>query len=162
MRSTSVELKELHKGLRVSQRNPTNSVSLVVSKGCAPREGVLSTLDQLQQLDTSVLGEVSFPFPQMFVCLSALIVCTQTEIFELLSGTLTSKLSGITPGSTWELVDFYDFIYLTNGIVAVTRDPATHVYAVSSTLPYGSAVCNYNGQVMIGGPEVNVPQNGLL
>lgn len=141
------------KGLRPSKSNPRNKPYLVESIGAVPRDGVLQALDQLTRIDTSGLGALSFPYPQLFVLTKCIIVCTPTAIYELSGVTLTSKIDSLTVGTTWSVVDFQTFIYLTNGKVAVTKSPTTGVYTLSATLPYGTCLCDFNGQVLIGSPN---------
>jgi len=59
----------------------------------------------------------------------------------------------VTAGSTWRALDFNEFVYMSNGIVSVTRDPLTKAYSISDQ-PVASAMCSYNGQVFIGAPGV--------
>lgn len=156
MRSFSILLNQIHKGLRESKRNPINNPTLVESKGCVPREGVLSALDAFIQLDTSSLGAQVYPFPQFFALRNISIVCTKTAIYEIIGGTLTSMISGLTSGTTWELADFYEFLYLSNGVVTVKRDAGSKAYSLITSYPTGTAICNYKGQVLVGAPDCTV------
>ncbi|MBT9168632.1 MAG: hypothetical protein DDT19_01980 [Syntrophomonadaceae bacterium] len=148
----------LGRGLRPSRRNPRNTPYLVESIGAVPRDKVIQAVSEFTRMDTAALGVVSFPYPQLFILTNHIIVCTSTAIFERVAGTLVSRLSGLTAGTTWSVVDFYSFLYLTNGRVAVTRRSSDGVYAVTPALPFGTALCNYNGQVFIGSP--NTPAVG--
>jgi len=93
-----------------------------------------------------------FPYPQQFVFTKMTIVCSLTDIFELVSGVLEWKLT-VTGGDTWRALDFNDFIYMSNGAVSVIRDPLTKLYSISSH-PVASALCDMNGQVVIGAPVI--------
>jgi hypothetical protein len=95
-----------------------------------------------------------FPYPNIFTFRDIIIVCGETDIFELSAGVLQWKLT-VTAGSTWRALDFGTFIYLSNGKVSVTKDPLTHVYSISDQ-PIASAMCNFNGQVILGAPNVEV------
>jgi len=89
------------------------------------------------------------PYPQLFVLTTMILVCGLTDIHEwTAAGGLSWKLT-VSAGQTWEVVDYFDFLYLTNGVVSVTRNPQTQVYSLSS-LPPMSCLCDFNGQV-IGG-----------
>jgi len=94
-----------------------------------------------------------FPYPQIFEFNKMTIVCGETKIYEWVNDTLVLKLT-VSAGSTWRALDFNDFVYMSNGVVSVTRDPFTKEYSVSAQ-PSAYALCNYNGQVVIGAPQAN-------
>lgn len=94
----------------------------------------------------------SFPYPQIFVFTNVTIVCTETMIFEWVSGALVHKLT-VSAGSTWVALDFYDYVYLSNGNVAVVRDAGDKTYSETSDLPTAMAAFNFNGQVILGSPD---------
>jgi hypothetical protein len=94
-----------------------------------------------------------FPYPQIFEFRQMTIVCGKTDIYEWVDSALVLRLS-VAAGQTWRALDFNDFIYMTNGVVSVTRDPLTKLYSVSDQPP-AYALCNYNGQVVIGSPPTN-------
>ena len=89
-----------------------------------------------------------FPYPQIFDFTKMTIVCGKTKIYEWVNSALVLKLT-VAEGQTWRALDFNDFIYMSNGVVSVTRDPVTQVYSVSSQ-PAARALANYNGQIIIG------------
>lgn len=93
-----------------------------------------------------------FPYPCQFVFTNHIIICGATDIFEFAAGILEWKLT-VTAGSTWRALDFIEFVYMSNGVVSVTRDPSTKIYSISDQ-PVASAMCNYNGQAIIGAPGV--------
>jgi hypothetical protein len=90
-----------------------------------------------------------FPYPQLFVLTNMILVCGLTDIHEwTAAGGLSWKLT-VTGGQTWELVDYFDYLYMSNGVVSVTRNPKTQAYALTS-LPLASCLCDFNGQAIAG------------
>lgn len=150
--SFTIESKHLSRGLRPSRRNPRNSRFLVECAGAVGRDGVLSALDEITRLATTAITD-GFPYPQIFVFTNMIIICGQTKIYEWISGALVEKLT-VTAGSTWSVVDFYDYVYLSNSKVAVIRNAADKTYSITTDLPTCMAVCNFKGQVIIGAPDV--------
>lgn len=144
---------EISRGLRPSDHSPRNRTYLFESKGAVGKDDVLQALDSITRLDTSVITD-AFPFPQIFVFTNMIIVCGLYKIYELESGALTLKYTATTPGGTWSAVDFYDYIYLSNGVEAVIRDAGSKEYAITTDVPTATTICNYNGQVLIGSPGV--------
>ena len=152
--SHTIKPKQLSKGLRPSKRMPRDSGHLITCSGAVGRDDVLQVIDGLTRMATDVITD-GFPYPQIFVFTNMIIVCGETKIYEWVAGALAEKLT-VTAGSTWSAADFHDYIYMSNSKVAVVRDAGSKVYSVSATLPIAMAIVNYNGQVMIGGPEVEV------
>lgn len=152
--SLTIDSKNLVRGLRPSKRTPRNEGFLVESNGAVGRDGALQVLDALTRMDTSAITDV-FPFPQLFVFTNVIIVCGLKTIYEWVSGSLVLKYTAAAAGGIWSAVDFYDYIYMSNGKIAVVRDAASKVYALTSALPSATAICNYNGQVLIGAPAVD-------
>ncbi len=150
---------ELSKGLRRSKRNPRNSGFLVTCNGAVGRDGVLQIIDDLTRMTTTEVTDV-FPFPQLFVFTNIIIVCSLTTIYEWVSGSLVSKLV-VTAGGMWSAVDFHDYVYMSNGRVAVVRSAAAKTYAETTNLPNVTTMCNFNGQVLAGAPEVSGPGASL-
>jgi len=146
----TISTKDLKRGLRPSKRSPRNSGYLIRCAGCVGRDGVLQVLDSMTALDLDVITD-PFPYPQLFVLPSMIIVCGLTTIYEWVSGALVSKLT-VTAGSTWSVVASGEYAYMSNGKVSVVRDAFSGVYTVSD-LPIASCICNYNGQILIGSPE---------
>ena len=151
----TISSDQLTRGLRPSKRAPRDSKFLVESKGAIGRDGVLCTIDQLNKLSTAEVTD-AFPFPQLFVLTNLIIVCGRLRIYELVSGSPSLKYTASTGGSTWTVVDFYNYVYLSNGREAVTRNPDTGVYSLSATLPKAMSICNFNGQVIVGAPDAVV------
>ena len=149
-----INSEHLVKGLRPSERAARDTKFLVEAKGAIGRDGVLCAIDQLTRFSTSVTD--TFPFPQLFVFTNFVLVCGLTKIYELKNGVLTLVHTASIAGSTWTAVDFYDYAYLTNGQVAVVRSPDTGIYSESTILPTGLSLCNFNGQVLVGAPDVRI------
>lgn len=147
--------EELSKGLRKTAQSGRNKPGMVICQGIIGKDQVLQTIDNLFRTDLGV--EATFPYPQLFITTNFNVACTATEIYEEKLGTFESgvfqKVLTTSVGSTWDLVDFHDFLYLSNGRVAVVRDPVTHKYSIDNSLPTAMAMCNYNGQVIIGSPN---------
>lgn len=148
--SITLDSSKLSKGLRPSKRMPRNSSFLVECKGAMGKDGVLQVMDQLTRMDTDTITD-PFPYPQIFVFTNLIIVCGKTKIYEWVAGALVLKLT-VTTGSTWSAVDFYDYVYMSNGVVAVIRDAETKLYSITTDQPTAQAICNFNGQVLIGAP----------
>lgn len=145
----TISSEMLSKGLRPSKRLPRDTFFLVTSSGAVGRDGVLSAIDSLVRFNTSSIDTgLSFPYPQIFVTMSLIIVCTPTRIYEYTGGTFVQKLV-VSSGELWTLVDFGEFIYMSNGVSAVIRDVNTQAFSISSTLPIVRAACNFNGQVIV-------------
>ena len=150
--SFTITSEQLTRGLRPSSKAPRDSKFLVESKGAIGQDGVLCAIDELTRLATAEVTD-TFPFPQLFVFTNLILVCGRLKIYELTSGSLSLKYTATTGGSTWTAVDFYNYVYLSNGREAVTRNPDTGVYSLSSTLPKAMSICNFNGQVIVGAPD---------
>jgi len=146
MAKFSVKVKNLEKGLRPSKRNPRDNGFLTTCSGVVGRDEVLRSIDLLPKFSTDEITD-PFPYPQIFDFTIMTIICGETDIYERHYGSLILKLS-VPAGLTWRAVDFNDFIYMSNGVVSVTRDPCTKVYSIS-TQPITTAICNYNGQVIV-------------
>jgi len=151
----TLEGEDLQKGLRPIKDSMRNSGYLISCFGAVGKNKVLQVLKSLSRIDTSVIVD-SFPYPQIFIFINHIIVCSKTEIFELIDGSLVLKISDLKPGSTWSAVDFRDYIYMSNSNVVVVRSPVTQEYSLNSDLPKASTICNYKGQVIIGSPNIGV------
>lgn len=155
----TIEPTQLARGLRPSHRIPRNSEFLTTCDGAVGRDGVLCALDELSRIDTSIITD-AFPFPQVFVFTNYILICSLDKIYEYNGDELLLKYTATAPCNLWEAVDFYNFIYLTNGKEAVVRNADTGIYSLSSNLPFGSALCNYNGQVLVGAPNTEMRSYG--
>ena len=154
MFTKKINTKNLSRGIRPSKRMPRDSGYLVECAGAVGRDGVLQIMDELTRLATTAISD-GFPYPQIFVLNKLIIVCGETKIYEWEDSALVLRLT-VTAGTTWRVLDGHHFIYMSNGKVAVTRDPDTKTFAVDTTVPVASAICNFNGQVVIGSPDVEV------
>lgn len=143
--------EELAQGLRNTKRNPRNNKRLVECKGAVGLDGVLQVLSDLTDdvIDTSVITD-SFPFPQVFVFTNVIIVCGMKKIYEYVAGSLTLVITASLGADLWSAVDFHNFVYMSNGQVAIQRRAEDGVYEEITTQPVANAICNYNGQVLIG------------
>ena len=148
-----IDSGDLLKGLRPSEYSPRNEKFLVECTGAIGYEKSLQTIEDITGLliDTSLIVD-GFPYPQMFVFSKHIIVCGETKIYELVGGVLVLKLT-VVAGIRWSAVDFYNYIYMSNGKVSVTRSATDGIYSLSD-LPITSAICDFKGQVMIGAPDV--------
>ena len=154
----TIKAKELARGLRPSKRVPRNSQFLISCNGSVGKDGTLSALDEIIIIDTSDITDV-FPFPQLFVLTNMIIVCSSTKIYEW-TGSLVEKLE-VAAGSSWSVVDFYNYVYMSNGKVAVIRDQATGLYSETTELPTANSITDNNGQVIVGAPDTAIPGAGL-
>lgn len=150
--------EKLSKGLRRSKRDPRNSGFLTICHGALGRDGVLQILDELTRLNVSI--DEGFPFPQLFVFTNVIIVCGQTKIYEWDGSSLSLKLT-VVAGFAWKAVDFFDYVYMSNGKVAVVRDSGSETYSETTDLPTARTICNFNGQVLIGAPDVDISSTGV-
>ena len=150
--SENIETAELARGLRPTKRAVRNTKYLVQCSGAVGLDGVLQVIDDIEQnrIDTSAIVD-GFPYPQIFVFINVTIVCGLTKIYELVAGSLSLKIT-TDAGNLWSAVDFHDFVYLSNGVKTVVRDPNSKVYAETTELPIAEAICNFNGQVHVGSP----------
>jgi hypothetical protein len=149
--SVTIASEELARGLRPSKRVPRNSKYLVECVGAVGYDNVLQVLDDISAY--RIVQASVFPFPQLFVFTNLILVCTDTTIYELVSGSLISRLV-VTAGTTWSAIESHDYIYMSNGKVAVVRDAISKAWSISATLLIAGAMVNYNGQIMIGAPGV--------
>ena len=149
----TVGAKHLAQGLRPTKSKPRNSDLLVENKGAVGIDGVLQSLEGIARIATSTITD-GFPFPQIFVFTNIIIVCGLKKIYEWDGATLTLKYTASVAGGTWSAVDFYDYVYMSNGSISVVRDAGSYVYAIS-TQPHATAMCNFNGQVILGAPDVD-------
>lgn len=152
--SFTIESKHLSRGLRPSKRMPRNSRFLVECKGTVGRDGTLQSLDEITRLATTAITD-AFPYPQIFVFTNVIIICSSTKIYEWISDALVEKLE-VAAGSTWCAIDFFEYVYLSNGTVAVVRNALDKTYSTTSELPTSMAAVNFNGQTILGSPDSGV------
>ena len=159
--SFSINTKSLARGLRPSKRASRNSQYLTECSGAVGRDGVLQIIDALTRLATGTIID-AFPFPQIFVFTNIIIVCGSTKIYEWVGGALVLELTASVVGSTWSAVDFHDYVYMSNGRVVVVRSAEDKTYSEVTTLPTAMSICNFQGQVMVGAPDVSGPGANLV
>lgn len=152
--SLPISAKALSKGLRNNPSNVANVHATTVCDGLVGKDGVLQKIQSM--LNTYEIS-TTFPYPQIFVETNLIIICTSSEIYEFSNNLLSLKITASAVGTTWDLISSHDFIYMSNGIVAITRDPISKEWAESATLPTATAICNYNGQIIIGAPDAGYP-----
>lgn len=148
--TVTLSSRDLSRGLRRQAVNVRDKHAMTSMAGLIGKDDVLQALDQLSRIDTDVIGD-SFPYPQLFVLSNYILICSATKIYDYTSGSLVLKLT-VSAGSTWKVIDFLEYLVLTNGDITVIRTATTGEFTIDSNLPEGSAICNYNGQVMIGAP----------
>jgi hypothetical protein len=144
----------LTKGLRRSDRQERDGYGMTDLSGMIGVDGGFATIPMPTTVfDTGNPG--AYPFPQVFVLSRLVLYCTQTKIFEMNYATraLTEKIT-VTAGGLWSVVDFVTVVYLSNGVVSVYKDADSGVYTLGAEplrFPVANAICNYNGQVIVGG-----------
>lgn len=143
--------KDLAKGLRKNDKLSRDRHGMIEMTGLVSQDDVITALDELSRIDTDVITD-SFPYPQLFILSNYILICSSTKIYDYSSGSLELKIT-TTAGSTWKVIDFIEYLVLTNGIVNVIRTASSGVFSVTTDFPEANAICNYNGQVLIGGPK---------
>lgn len=149
----AIEAQALARGLRPSKRVPRNAKFLIKCEGAVGLDGILQVIDDLEndRVDTSVEITDSFPYPQIFVLNNFILLCDETNIYEYDGTTLTLVIGPVAAGSLWSVVEFFDFLYLTNGVVSILRDPMDGTYATTTDYPICQSLCDFNGQIIAGG-----------
>jgi len=152
--SVYIESEVLSKGLRPSKRVVRNTKYLVRSIGAVGRDQVLQVIDDLEEnrIDTSIITD-GFPYPQIFIFPAFTIICGETDIYEY-DGVMNLMFTA-SAGDLWSVAEFFEYIYMSNGVESIVRDPTAKTYSYA-LLPAASAICNYNGQVMIGVNSVTI------
>ena len=147
----------LSAGLRQSKHNPKNKGALVQADGVIQKSKELFNLDELETFDISSIESCTFPFPQCFQLREWTIICTPTKIYTYDGSSLTSVYTS-EEGSTWTIADFYNFLVQTNGRELITLDPESGNWSkyFDCAIPYCLCICDVNGQIFVGGPEVIV------
>lgn len=152
--SFNYNAEQLSKGLRPFAEMPRNNKFLTRCDGAVGRNGVLKTLTSLS-LHTATVEHADivwddFPFPQLFVLEKLILLCNRQSILEYDGAAFVEKVSGITSGSKWNVASAWDFVYLSNGKVAIVRNPTNRAYGYSSNAPVNTAALNFNGQIIVG------------
>lgn len=141
--------EQLQRGLRPLAEVPRNSNFLVQCDGAIGYHGSLQGLAALTALSTGAITD-GFPYPQLFLLPNLILVCGRTKIYEWVNSALVEKFTA-TAGNPWAVVDSYDCVYLTNGVVAVERRAADRVYVLRNDLPKAEALLLVGGQIIAGG-----------
>lgn len=147
----------LKAGLRSSKHNPKNKGALIQATGVIQESGELFNLDELSAFDISSIEDCTFPFPQIFQLREWTLICTSTKIYTYDGAALTLVYTA-EEGSTWTIADFYNYLVLTNGRELITLDPESGNWSkyLDCAVPYCLCLCDINGQMFVGGPEVTV------
>ena len=158
---TVVFEKGFEVGLRHSENNPRNAQALIESTGAFYNKGEVVNVDDISTIDFSALG-CTFPFPQMFQLKNYTLVCTPTKIYTYDGAALTLVYTA-EEGSTWTIADFYHFLVMTNGRELVMHWPDTNAWSkyLDCAVPYCLCLCELNGQLFVGGPEVSISAGWL-
>jgi hypothetical protein len=158
--SFTIGTKDLARGLRPSKSSPRNEKFLVKSAGAIGLDNVLQSLKDLNidRLDFTGITTLTFPYPQLFQLSCTMLVCTIDNIYELVGTTWTNVISLLAPqaGDPWTVVEFYNYIYMSNGVVSIVKHPEDLTWKLVTDLPTFSGICNYNGQVMICAPDSTI------
>ena len=155
MREYTVTFKEgLTAGLRASS---SVQRKLVQADGVLRKSEELINLDELSTFDISSIEACTHPFPQIFQLRNWTLICTPTKIYTF-DGTTLTLVYTAAEGSTWTIADFYRFLVLTNGNEYITLDPETGAWSkyLDAVISECLCVCDVNGQLFAGGPEVSV------
>ena len=144
-------------GLRHSNKNPKNVGALILADGVIHDTTELVNLDYLSTFDISSIEACTFPSPQMFQLRDWTLICTPTKIYTFDGTSLTSVYTA-EEGSTWTVGDFYSYLIMTNGKELITLDPEDGTWSkyLDCKIPYCLCLCDVNGQVFVGGPDVSV------
>lgn len=141
--------EQLQRGLRPMAELPRNSNFQIQCDGAIGYHGTLQGIKAITAISTAAITD-GFPYPQIFLLSNLILVCGQTKIYEWVNNALVLKLT-VSAGSPWSVVDFFDQLLLSNGVVTVERRPSDKVYAVRADLPIGEALFNYGGRIIVGG-----------
>ena len=152
----------LAKGLRSSEYNPRNEGALVFAQGVFQESKKLSNIPELATFDISTIEACTFPFPQCFQLRNWTLICTPTKIYTY-DGTTLTLVYTAAEGSTWTVADFYDFLVMTNGQELITLDPEDGTWSayLDCAVPFCLCLCDLNGQLFVGGPEVSISAGWL-
>lgn len=153
---------DLSKGISSIESPIRNQKILVDCQGMIGKDGLLSSIPSLelsQYFSDDLIIKGDFPFPQIFTTEKLIIICNRDSILEIHNDRVVKKFIAI-PGSLWDIASFYDFVYLSNGMISVVRDPLRGNYDYTNA-PICEAICNYNGQVICGNiTDTHIIYNG--
>jgi hypothetical protein len=162
MREYNYRISEgLSTGLRRTSKNRRGVQALVQATGAFPYDGSLNALPELTEVDISSIDPPpAFPFPQIFVLKRLTVVCTATQIYTRADdGTLSLAIGSLTEGIRWSCADFHYFLVFANGKQLVFRGGEDKAWTTSNSysLPNGTSVLNYKGQLIITAPGETIP-----
>lgn len=160
MREFNITLGELK--LRSTTQNKRNVSALVQSDGVFPFDGALGSLRAPMTVTIDGISPAPvWPWPQVFYLKQLILVATETQLYEHVSGVNVLKLDSLTAGIRWTFADFHRFIVGTNGKQLVYRDAETLTWV--SGAPNGlencTSVLNYKGQLLMTAYGATVPDN---
>jgi len=141
--------EKLQKGLRPVAEVPRNSQDIILCDGAIGYHGSLQGIKAITAIATAAITD-GFPYPQIFVLPNLIVVCGKTKIYEWVSSSLVEKIT-VTTGNPWSVADFYECLYLSNGVVAVERKASDKTYALRTDWPNADALFVFGGQVIAGG-----------
>ena len=149
--SDSWDGEVLAKGLRSTAKTLRGVKTLSRCDGLVGQDGLLATIPEITLstlYSSSLVIKDDFPFPQIFTLEKFIIVCNRTSILELTGAGLVSKATTVE-GELWSIASSHDFLYLSNGVVSLVRNPQTGEYE-NTDAPVCSAILNFNGQIICG------------
>jgi hypothetical protein len=141
--------EQLQRGLRPVAELPRNSNFLVQCDGAIGYHGSLQGIAALTAIDTSAIVD-GHPYPQIFLLSNLILICGKTKLYEWVGSALVEKIT-VTAGNPWTVIESYDQLYLSNGVVAVERRAGDKVYALRADLPIAEALFSYGGRIIAGG-----------
>jgi hypothetical protein len=149
----SIDSETLARGLRPSKRAARNSNYLIECHGAVGIDKVLQVIDDLElsRVDTTLTIFDTFPYPQIFVLPNLILVCGSDMVYEYDGSSLNAVLGPVAVGNLWSLINLHDFVYMSNGVVSAIRVPTSGVFELVTDQPVAEAMCNFNGQIMVGG-----------
>lgn len=163
----------MNKGLRPHFKTVVNSGELVKSlnfkpttRGFLPYDPVVNPVnfDSLLQYDINL----NWPFPQLFVGKSKILLADRTRIFEvdpfdwsiveLVTYNVLSQddEKSIIPGATWSFIDMWDTWILSNGACTVFASDREKILGLAGKVfvaetPVVGCGCFHQGRVFLGG-----------
>lgn len=153
--SEVLDFHNLKKGLQKNENQPRNALDgLSDLNSMIGKDNAFVTLSSLSRIDTDVITD-SFPYPQFFNLTNYMLICGETKIYEYDGTTLTLKITASKAANVWKVTDFIEFLYMSNGAVAIKKDAQTLAYSETTVYPIVNAMCNFNGQVLVGGKGVD-------
>lgn len=155
--SVNIDSSKLVKGLRTHSNQPRNSEQLSVLAGVQGKDGTLQrvTAAEFERFSGTPIESYNFPWPQIFTLDKHYIICNEDNILEYDGTNWEIKIDRLLPSAfPWYVASSYDWIYFSNGVTAVIRNPETHTYSLDSSAPIGVGICNYNGQILVGDQQL--------